>query len=363
MSYAEMTGGHNVSIQIEGHGREDIGAKLMIDRTIGWFTSIYPVIIEGLEDDLSQNLLKVKETLRRVPNKGIGYNVLRADDSFGRIAQIGFNYLGEMSMSEGRIFAGTTIGTGRNLARENIFGPDLSINCSAANGQFVWALDYNSAKYTEKQADEFMRGIAKILNDITKLNMADDVTASDLGETEWSQEEFREVVEDFASRGEKLLRIYPLTPMQEGMLLKHLEDPNDWAYRIVNYFEIDTVPTKEQLTYAMNKVIANNEVLKTAIIYKGVSVPRQAIVDRAASVEMIDIRGSEDPLSEVEKIRREILTNGFDLQTKPLAQLYCAVHSEESCYLIVAVHHSIIDGWSFQLLMEQLFDYLDEAIN
>ena len=50
-------------------------------------------------------------------------------------------------------------------------------------------------------------------------------TASDLGETEWSEEEFEAVTADFESRGERVERIYPLLPMQEGMLLRHLQDP------------------------------------------------------------------------------------------------------------------------------------------
>ena len=48
---------------------------------------------------------------------------------------------------------------------------------------------------------------------------------------------------------------------------------------------------------------------------------------------------------------------------EPLAQLYCGVYSDEGCYIIVAVHHAIIDGWSFQLFIDQLFDYLDEAVD
>ena len=393
-SYAAITGEERMSIQMEGHGREDIGAQLMIDRTVGWFTSIYPVIVDGIKlisadtaeaatrlDILTQNLMKVKETLHRVPNKGVGYNILRAipgedgvDYAFDRMAEIGFNYLGEMSMdesanggSDGQFFRGATVSSGNNLAAENIFGPDLSINCSAANGRFMWMLDYNSSKYTDERADMFLQEIAKMLKDMVKLlqgdSVANEVTASDLGEMEWSQEEFRAVMEDYASRGERVYRIYPLTPMQEGMLLKHLEDPNDWAYRIVNYFEIDMVPTKEQLTYAMNKMMENNEVLRTAIIHEGVSIPRQALVDRSAYVEMLDIRDAADPEKAVEKIREDILTHGFDLQRKPLAQLYCAVASEDSCYLIVAVHHAIIDGWSFQIFIDQLFDYLEESLS
>ncbi|MCR5234527.1 MAG: AMP-binding protein, partial [Lachnospiraceae bacterium] len=393
ISYGALTGEESVSIQMEGHGREDIGEQLLTDRTVGWFTSVYPVVVEGIKnaadimgddektDIISKNLSRVKDSLHRVPGKGVGYNVLRTvpgadacDYSFDRIAQIGFNYLGEMSVEkvtdedgDTPFFMGTEISAGDNMAKENIFGPDLSINCSASKGQVVWMLDYNSAKYPDEAADEFLHLIKKTLGDIRSLLAdgmpQDEITASDLGETKWSYEEFSAVIKDFGSRGEKIRRIYPLTPMQEGMLLKHLEDPKDFAYRIVNYFDIDMVPTKEELVYAMDKMMENNEVLRTAIIHEGVSVPRQALVERPPFVEMIDLRGEEDPEKAVEKIREDILSNGFDLQKKPLAQLYCGVYSDEGCYIIVAVHHAIIDGWSFQLFIDQLFDYLDEAVD
>ena len=40
-----------VSIRMEGHGREELGRRLSIDRTIGWFTSTYPVVLEGFTGD------------------------------------------------------------------------------------------------------------------------------------------------------------------------------------------------------------------------------------------------------------------------------------------------------------------------
>ena len=43
-------------MQMEGHGREYIGGGLLTDRTVGWFTSIYPVVFENLNGDLGHDL-------------------------------------------------------------------------------------------------------------------------------------------------------------------------------------------------------------------------------------------------------------------------------------------------------------------
>jgi hypothetical protein len=71
--FGHVTGRTALSVQLEGHGREDTGDRLSTDRTVGWFTSEYPVIVEGLNNDLRHDFLAAKEALHRVPNKGFGY--------------------------------------------------------------------------------------------------------------------------------------------------------------------------------------------------------------------------------------------------------------------------------------------------
>jgi non-ribosomal peptide synthase protein (TIGR01720 family) len=98
MALTEIFDIENVSINLEGHGREDIGNNLDISRTIGWFTSLYPVVIdmEHRQDPIRQ-LIEVKETLHRVPQKGIGYGILRylKNERFEQNPDITFNYLGD----------------------------------------------------------------------------------------------------------------------------------------------------------------------------------------------------------------------------------------------------------------------------
>ncbi len=76
-SFRPWTGRESLLVDVEGHGREDIGA-IDVSRTVGWFTSIYPVRLSlksGARLDAS--LQSVKNQLRQIPDKGIGYGLLR----------------------------------------------------------------------------------------------------------------------------------------------------------------------------------------------------------------------------------------------------------------------------------------------
>ncbi|WP_425657968.1 amino acid adenylation domain-containing protein [Tenacibaculum ascidiaceicola] len=85
-----------IGVWMEGHGRENIESDIDVSRTIGWFTSLFPVVFDHPENDNIQELISVKDTLRRVPNKGIGYGVLKYLDSkeYALNPEISFNYLG-----------------------------------------------------------------------------------------------------------------------------------------------------------------------------------------------------------------------------------------------------------------------------
>lgn len=111
--------GKSVLVDLEGHGREDIFAGADVSRTMGWFTSRFPVRLDLSSIDvaealvggpaLGQALKIVKEHLRSLPNNGLGYGLLRymnpqtrpVLEELERFAkpQISFNYLGRISFT------------------------------------------------------------------------------------------------------------------------------------------------------------------------------------------------------------------------------------------------------------------------
>ncbi|MFF5213609.1 condensation domain-containing protein, partial [Streptosporangium sp. NPDC000396] len=105
--------GTSILVDLEGHGREEIFPGVDLSRTVGWFTTMYPVRLDpgttGWADEraVAQALKKVKEQLRAVPNP-LGYGLLRYlnQDTAAQLAElpqprIVFNYLGRITVAEG----------------------------------------------------------------------------------------------------------------------------------------------------------------------------------------------------------------------------------------------------------------------
>ena len=103
--FSEWTGSSSILFNLEGHGRENIIEDVDLSRTVGWFTTIFPVLLEiAATDNPADSLKSVKEQLRRIPNRGIGYGLLRYLRGDAEItarlealpqAEVSFNYLGQ----------------------------------------------------------------------------------------------------------------------------------------------------------------------------------------------------------------------------------------------------------------------------
>ncbi len=99
------TGVPRLLVELEGHGREDLFADVDLSRTVGWFTSLFPVLLDlGAAHGPGAALQAVKEQLRQVPNRGIGYGIMRylspdpalREALAAEQAEISFNYLGQV---------------------------------------------------------------------------------------------------------------------------------------------------------------------------------------------------------------------------------------------------------------------------
>ncbi|WP_062347637.1 non-ribosomal peptide synthetase [Herbidospora yilanensis] len=107
-AFRDWTGSGSLFLNLEGHGREPLAPGVDVSRTVGWFTSVFPVLL-GLgpsRDDLDE-LSHVREQLRRLPRRGVGFGVLR--HLGGHLAdaphpEVAFNYLGQFDASFSTLF-------------------------------------------------------------------------------------------------------------------------------------------------------------------------------------------------------------------------------------------------------------------
>ncbi len=108
-TFAQWTGKRHLLIQMDGHGREEILPGVNLSKTMGWFTTSYPVLLNlGSSDDLEEQLEQIKAQLRSVPNHGFNHGVLRYLYPDGQVRaqlkdlpepEVNFNYLGQFDQA------------------------------------------------------------------------------------------------------------------------------------------------------------------------------------------------------------------------------------------------------------------------
>ena len=153
----EWSGSDAVLVDLEGHGREDVFAEVDHSRTVGWFTAMYPVLLEVGEAgqwEPGRALSGTKEQLRGVPQRGIGYGLLRYgrgtgnEDISQRLkempqAEISFNYLGQIDqiLQGSKLFRPGRERIGSESAAENPRQHVLAVSGIVVQGKLQ--LDWN----------------------------------------------------------------------------------------------------------------------------------------------------------------------------------------------------------------------------
>ena len=152
MGLSKWMRGERVKIDLEGHGRQEIGEGVDVTRTVGWFTAIYPVVLELREEEIGERLKRVKEEMRRVPGGGIGYGLLKYSDQQERRAgeqeegaEILFNYLGQVDqvMSEEGMFSLAPERSGETRSPRGERAYALEVNAIVAGGRLQVGWDYS----------------------------------------------------------------------------------------------------------------------------------------------------------------------------------------------------------------------------
>jgi amino acid adenylation domain-containing protein/non-ribosomal peptide synthase protein (TIGR01720 family) len=171
-------------ITLEGHGREEIDSSVDISRTVGWFTTMYPVRL-SLGDTLELSIRDVKETLRNIPNKGIGFGILIGYQTH-ILPRICFNYLGQLDTetdSHEALQNTWNISVEKNSLAVHPSNQDpniININCVITNGCFQFrVISKFAANKTAQIMENFKLKLDEII-DHTKNQSRSYLTLSDL---------------------------------------------------------------------------------------------------------------------------------------------------------------------------------------
>jgi non-ribosomal peptide synthase protein (TIGR01720 family) len=154
---AGFTKNELVTIGLEGHGREEIEAGIDTSRTVGWFTNLYPLQLAIKNENEEAELIKsVKEQLRQLPAKGIGYGVLKyivkepglqGNDPW----DIVFNYLGQLDnvVNESKWIAIANESAGSNTSKDHLANEKISVRVFVKAGKLVISWSYSTLHFHE----------------------------------------------------------------------------------------------------------------------------------------------------------------------------------------------------------------------
>jgi non-ribosomal peptide synthase protein (TIGR01720 family) len=168
------TGQERVTIDLEGHGREDVLDDVDLTRTVGWFTTIFPVTLRIEDGDWRSRIKSVRKQLRAVPDNGFGYGALRylGGDVPAVEPGIAFNYLGQWDASDGRA------GGGLFTATHGSFGLDhdpaerkahlLDVVGAVQDGRLAFSWLYQPARHRRSTVERVVTEFAEALRAIAE---------------------------------------------------------------------------------------------------------------------------------------------------------------------------------------------------
>ncbi|MFD5467621.1 amino acid adenylation domain-containing protein [Kitasatospora sp. NPDC127059] len=372
-------------IELEGHGREQLSDRLDLSRTVGWFTAAFPVRLDPGAPDwdelwsggpaLATALKRIKEQLHALPDRGVGYGLLRhLNPHSARLLadrpgpQLGFNYMGRFDARRSGHWepAGGdgVVGTGAHpdlplphlldvtpATEDRPDGPHLVANWS-------WA----GRTVSEETARDIARTWFRALELLARHPGPGGHTPSDLPLVRLDQSEIDEYEAELRAAGNALTDVLPLTPLQQGMLF-HADhdatteqDVDVYTLQIVADLEGELDPAA--LRAAGQALLDRHPNLRAAFRARAAGEPVQ-VIPRQARLPWLatDLTELPEPVraAELARLTEAERTRRFDLADPPLLRFALLTHGENRHRFVWTSHHILVDGWSMPLLVRELF--------
>ena len=348
-------------IDMEGHGREELVASLDVSRTVGWFTTLYPVKLdlEGVTDE-GAALKRVKEALRGIPEKGLSHGVLRygpVDPAEGRKlgggrSELLFNYLGQFDQvvagSDMFRFAEEPTGAWHGATNERTHRLEVlaAVHDGCFEARWIYGRERDREETVRRVAEDFVGALRNLIDHCTQPGVSGR-TPSDFPLSRLDQDALDRIV----ARYPGLEDVYPLSPMQALFLSMEAGSSGlgfeQWVFRLRGPLDAAA------LRAAWEATAARHGILRTAFVSDGRSEPMQ-VVQREAVLpwrqedwSAADASRREDDLRTLLRGDREGV---FDVGVAPLSRVTLIRLSEDEHQLVWSTHHLYVDGWSWPLI-------------
>ncbi|KAB8314800.1 amino acid adenylation domain-containing protein [Tolypothrix campylonemoides VB511288] len=377
VSLAQWTGNPTVVIDLEGHGREEIFSDVDLSRTVGWFTSLFPVLLQLPPLNQPASVIKsIKEQLRAIPNRGIGYGILHylcEDSSVNQQLQtiptpeISFNYLGQFDSVQSQTgwkFAPESTGANHSskLLRDHL----LDINALVVEGELKIDWTYSSHVHAhgtvENVAQSYIQAIRSIIEHCQS-EEAKGYTPSDFPLAQLNQLELDELLAPF--RNQNIESIYALSPMQQGMLFHSLYAPSSGVY-----FEEMTLSLKGNVNVAAfeqawQKIVDRYSILRTFFVWENRPTPLQVVL-KQVNLPWNNLDWRELSTTEQQQQLSELLSTerkqGFQFNQAPLMRCTLIQLTDDSYKFIWSHHHILMDGWCLPIIFKDVLSFYEAEV-
>lgn len=363
----EWSGSPRVLIDVEGHGREEIIEGVDISRTIGWFTTLYPVRLDIPGGFAPGMVLKaVKQQLRAVPQKGIGYGLLRylaADQAGDRLrglpsAQVSFNYLGQLDqmLPATSVFELVGFKAPENPVfgcRSHLLEIDGYIKDRSLQFKWTYSRQVHDRKTIEQLANNFTSKLRTILEHCSS-RAADESTPDDFPLIRITQAQINRVQVVHGP----LEDIYPLSSMQQGMLFHSLYEPGKATYLTQFVCEICGDLDKDSFRLAWRQVVRRYSALRATFESEIVTEEPVQVIrysqDREWGFEDWSYISPEQHQKSLNAYLERDRDQGMDVQRGPLMRFGLIQTGVAKHILVWSSHHLLMDGWSLPIVLKDV---------
>lgn len=344
-----LTDGGATRVFLEGHGREEIFPDLNVTRTVGWFTSLYPIILDTSRNDPGAQLRRTKERLRAVPEKGIGYGLLRyltalsPEERAAMVTpmEVSFNYLGQLGGA-----SVAPVSSGRATSPENEAPSALAIDALMAGDRLQINLTFDAVRFAaaaiETLADDYLAELKSLIAHCAA--QPDRVfTASDLGDLTLREEDVAHLWQP-----EKIERVSLGSPLQQGIFFHHEFEAESRAHVVQLALDLEGDFDHEAFAFSLNQLAARHEALRSNFVsFEGTGF--RQVIYREKPAALAWRSDSDEAWLDHEFAHR------FDLEHGELWRIAIAPRGPGRHRLALTWHHLILDGWSVPIVLQELF--------
>ncbi|KAJ1973349.1 hypothetical protein H4R34_005106, partial [Dimargaris verticillata] len=365
---------------MEGHGREPWSPDLDISRTVGWFTSFYPLVIHAQTNvSLAAVLHQAKERLQQIPAKGFPYFLLKyttganADERNQLLAKtpahldVLFNYFGRFTQSTATDQSLVSIDWSDQYGEhdnptEDWVPFDQYVMAMVSGDTLRLGIDYNTRRCTDTSMTTLLATWATHLRDLVQAFTANPaaislaVTRFDFDLLPLTSSDFDQLSTQLTQRNlswHQVKDLYPCTPLQSGLLLSTLRSPH--AYLVQYHVTLTGNLDLARLEASWQQVALHHSILRTVFLDAPSQVTTgyvQAVLTQSIVRFDADLTQSAAELST--KAYQRLHTD-FALDN-PLFQVSVGAlpNTTNAHQMTITFHHAMLDGWSFPLLMAEV---------